>query len=51
MTDLPTLRRAALDWIAANEPRMSAFNERIWHFAEPAWREYRSARAAGNTFE
>ena len=24
---------------------MSAFNERIRHFAEPAWREYHSARA------
>ena len=45
MTDLAALRRGALDWITANETRMSAFNERIWHFAEPAWREYRSARA------
>lgn len=45
MTDLPSLRRAALDWIGANEARMSAFNERIWAFAEPAWREYKSARA------
>ena len=24
---------------------MSDFNERIWHFAEPAWREYKSAAA------
>ncbi|MEO3471866.1 amidohydrolase [Roseomonas sp. CAU 1739] len=45
MTDLPALRRTALDWITANEGRMSAFNERIWNFAEPAWREYKSAAA------
>lgn len=45
MTDLAALRRSALDWIAANEGRMSACNERIWHLAEPAWREYPSARA------
>ena len=45
MTDLPALRRTALDWITANEGRMSAFNERIWHYAEPAWREYKSAAA------
>ena len=38
------LRRHALDWIAANEARLSAFNARIWAHAEPAWREYRSAR-------
>ncbi|APT59417.1 peptidase M20 [Roseomonas gilardii] len=38
------LRRHALDWIAANEARLSAFNARIWAHAEPAWREYRSVR-------
>ncbi len=38
-------RAAALDWIGANEARMSAFNERIWSYAEPAWREYKSAAA------
>lgn len=45
MTDQDSLRRAALGWIAANQARLSAFNERIWHFAEPAWREYESAAA------
>ena len=38
------VRGAALDWIAANERRLSEFNARIWSHAEPAWREYRSAR-------
>jgi aminobenzoyl-glutamate utilization protein B len=38
------VRGAALDWIAANERRLSEFTARIWSHAEPAWREYRSAR-------
>ncbi|MCU0983337.1 MAG: amidohydrolase [Acetobacteraceae bacterium] len=51
-------RATALGWIAANERRMSAFNETIWSHAEPAWREYRSVaeyvgllRAEGFTVE
>ncbi|WP_424811528.1 M20/M25/M40 family metallo-hydrolase [Roseococcus sp. YIM B11640] len=36
-------RASALDYIAANEKRLSAFNEKIWSYAEPAWREYKSA--------
>ena len=39
------VRAHALGWIGANEARLSAFNAEIWGFAEPAWREYRSARA------
>lgn len=35
----------ALDWIAANQARMSEFHLEIWNYAETAWREYRSARA------
>ena len=31
-------------WIAANTPRWSDWCATIWGFAEPAWREYRSAR-------
>lgn len=45
MTASNAIRQSALDWIARNEPRLSAFNERIWAFAEPAWREYRSLDA------
>jgi len=45
MADLAAARRTALDWITRNEARLSAFNRRIWDYAEPAWREYRSAAA------
>ncbi len=52
------IRNTALGWIEANQARLSAFNERIWGHAEPAWREYRSAadyvellRAEGFTVE
>jgi aminobenzoyl-glutamate utilization protein B len=38
------IRATALEWISANETRLSAFNARIWSHAEPAWREYRSMR-------
>ena len=31
--------------IEANRARLSDFNKSIWNFAEPAWREYKSARA------
>jgi aminobenzoyl-glutamate utilization protein B len=37
-------RDTALAWISANEPRFSEFCQRIWAHAEPAWREYKSAR-------
>jgi aminobenzoyl-glutamate utilization protein B len=45
MTDRDVVRAAAQDWITRNEARMSAFNARIWGFAEPAWREYKSVAA------
>ena len=45
MTDPNAVRRSALDWIGQNEARLSAFCARIWEFAEPAWREYRSLHA------
>ena len=38
------MRATALQWIAENQERFSAFNARIWSHAEPAWREYRSVR-------
>ncbi len=38
-------KRFALDWIDGNRARFSDWNLQIWNFAEPAWREYRSARA------
>ncbi len=39
------LRTAALDHLDRERARLSAFNARIWSYAEPAWREYRSAAA------
>jgi len=36
-------RDTALAWIAAHEKRFSDFCGRIWEYAEPAWREYKSA--------
>jgi len=38
-------KKTALDWVDANEKRMSDFHQLIWKYAEPAWREYRSAKA------
>jgi aminobenzoyl-glutamate utilization protein B len=38
-------KQTALDWIDANRQRLSEFDLLIWDFAEPAWREYRSAAA------
>ena len=38
-------KQHAMDWIDQQSARLSAFNEEIWRYAEPAWREYRSARA------
>ena len=33
------------DWIDANQQRLSDFDMQIWRYAEPAWREYKSAKA------
>src|SRR3712207_2814876 len=38
-------KQMAFDWIEANRGRLSEFCAEIWRYAEPAWREYRSARA------
>ena len=36
-------KQTAIDWVAANEQNLSDWHQDIWHFAEPAWREYKSA--------
>ena len=36
-------KQTAIDWVAANERNLSDWHQTIWHFAEPAWREYKSA--------
>lgn len=38
-------KQHAVDWIEANQQRLSEFDIAIWNYAEPAWREYKSARA------
>lgn len=42
--ELTVAKRTAFDWIAANTAELSDWHSRIWHLAEPAWREYKSAR-------
>ena len=38
-------KRHALEWIDEHARRFSDFHLRIWNYAEPAWREYKSAKA------
>ena len=38
-------KQTALDWIEANWGILSDFHQEIWHYAEPALREYKSAKA------
>ncbi len=45
MSSLYEAKQFAHDWIDQNRQRLSDFDLEIWRYAEPAWREYRSARA------
>jgi len=45
MTERSAAKGFAIDWLERERPRLSAFDLEIWRYAEPAWREYRSARA------
>lgn len=45
MSTLTPEKRTALDWIEKNEKRLSDFHQEIWNYAEPALREYKSAKA------
>ncbi|MES1150373.1 MAG: amidohydrolase, partial [Dongia sp.] len=36
-------KRAAFDWVEQNRKPLSEWNQVIWHYAEPALREYKSA--------
>ena len=38
-------KQTAIDWIDQNRERLSDFDLEIWGYAEPAWREYKSAKA------
>ncbi len=43
MRTLPAPKQDLLDWVDAHAGELSEWTSTIWHFAEPAWREYRSA--------
>jgi len=45
LSDIPKEKRTVFDWIDDNRGRISDFHQEIWHYAEPAFREYRSAKA------
>jgi aminobenzoyl-glutamate utilization protein B len=45
MPGLTQQKRFALDWIDERARRFSDWHLRIWDYAEPAWREYKSAKA------
>ena len=45
MSALDKQKQYAIDWIEENARRFSDFHLEIWHYAEPAWREYKSAKA------
>jgi aminobenzoyl-glutamate utilization protein B len=36
-------KRTAAEWVEANAHDLSAWHQTIWGYAEPAWREYKSA--------
>src|SRR4051794_17729969 len=38
-------KQFAHDWLDQNRQRLSDFDLEIWRYAEPAWREYKSAEA------
>jgi aminobenzoyl-glutamate utilization protein B len=38
-------KQFALEWVERQRAELSDFDLEIWRYAEPAWREYRSARA------
>lgn len=44
MKQLPNDKRTALRWIEANVARLIDLSDAIWGYAEPALREYKSAR-------
>jgi aminobenzoyl-glutamate utilization protein B len=55
---MPAVKEVARDWVDRNRDALSDWHRTIWEFAEPAWREYRSAawfvdrlRRAGFTVE
>ena len=48
---MPDAKEVALDWVDRNAADLSAWTKTIWDFAEPAFREYRSAAWYVQTLE
>jgi aminobenzoyl-glutamate utilization protein B len=45
MSEIIKEKNVAFEWVTENEKRISDFHQLIWNYAEPAWREYKSAKA------
>jgi len=45
LSEITEEKRTVFDWIDENRSWISDFHQEIWHYAEPAFREYRSAEA------
>lgn len=45
MQDITPQMRTAIEWVEENSDFLSKFHQRIWNYAEPAFREYKSAQA------
>lgn len=45
MTEIQKEKQTALDFVDVNKDWLSEFHQEIWHYAEPAFREYMSAKA------
>ena len=45
MSEIRKEKRTIFNWINDNEKWISDFHKKIWNYAEPAFREYRSAKA------
>lgn len=48
MSEITIEKKTALDWISANTKRLIDLSDMIWDFAEPAYREFRSAKVHCN---
>jgi aminobenzoyl-glutamate utilization protein B len=44
MVTMTSQKRYALEWVDEHTRRFSEFHLRVWNYAEPAWREYQSAK-------
>ena len=45
MSKVTPEKKAVFDFVDKNERWISDFHQEIWHYAEPAWREYKSVKA------